>query len=297
MAISLLAGAYLFFGGAGAGTFFWSALEALALLAGRGCANIGAARIGGRLVARGFIAALVLLEAGMLCLIFDLGRPSQALLVFTSPTLSYLTVGAYLLATLAVLAAALILIRAKAPAKPQVKAVSRVLASAGAAVALGVAAYTGLLLRDLAPIHLWTSWWLPALFVASSLAAGLAVCALVANLGDEPLHVRRPAERRLAKADLTLLAAELIFAACYLADVSQDPLGTAGVEALLTGTQAIVFTGGFAICGILVPAICDIVLVRGGAGQNLAAFAALCSIVGCFCLRLALVAAGVHIVF
>lgn len=289
MTISLLAGAYLFFGGAGAGTLFFAALL--------GLWGLRSARET-RVYTRALAVGLGLLAAGILCLIFDLGRPSQALLLFVNPTWSFLTVGTYLLSALAVLGLALLLIGAMAPAKARDGDATQVARALMVLLALGVMAYTGLLLRDLRPIHLWTSAWLPVLFVLSSLAAGAACVMLCSSLADETLAVRRVAARRYMKLDVVLVAAEALVCAFYLLAVRTTALGAASVSALVSGEFALLFWCGFVLCGIAVPLGADVaLLVRRqdvNAGVCIAAGAG--SIIGCLCLRMGLVLAGAHVV-
>lgn len=94
----VLPSAYLFLAGAAAGTFFVSAVAVLA-----------APRRYGRVANAGFLAALVLLGVGLLCLVAETEKPLRALLLpisFTN-TGSWMTIGAWLLlVTMAVYAAA-----------------------------------------------------------------------------------------------------------------------------------------------------------------------------------------------
>ena len=288
MTISLLAAAYLFFGGAGAGTAFW------AMLADLRQPDIRQRRTSTRALG----VATAFLAAGVLCLVFDLGRPDQALLLFVNPTFSYLTVGAYLLTALALIVLVLLLTRFTAKAKLQDSALFAGLRIVGAVVALGVMVYTGLLLRDLAPIRLWTSWWLPVLFLASSLAAGAAACLLCMRPAEETSAVRRAVMDRFSRLDLVLVFCEALACVAYLISAAGTELGRQGVLALLTGAQAPLFWGGFVLCGIVVPLVADTIsLVRPKAfGEMAPVFVAIAGIAGCFCLRVSLVIAGAHVV-
>ncbi len=287
MTISLLAAAYLFFGGTGAGTVFWAVLADLRWPDARQR----------RASARALGVAAAFLAAGILCLVFDLGRPNQALLLFVNPTFSYLTVGTYLLTALVLIALVLLLARFAAKAKLQESALFAVLRIVGAAVALGVMVYTGLLLRDLAPIRLWASWWLPVLFLASSLAAGAAAYLLCTRPAEEAPAVRRAVMDRFSRLDLILVLCEILACVAYLVSVSATELGRQGVLALLSGAQAPLFWGGFVACGIAVPLVADVLsLARPKAfGEMAPVFVAFAGIAGCFCLRVSLVLAGAHV--
>ncbi|MBQ3387270.1 MAG: polysulfide reductase NrfD [Eggerthellaceae bacterium] len=288
MTISLLAAAYLFFGGAGAGTAFWAALADMRWPGARQR----------RASARALGVAAAFLAAGILCLVFDLGRPDQALLLFVNPTFSYLTVGTYLLTALVLIVLILLLARFTAGAKLQESASFVVLRIVGAMASLGVMVYTGLLLRDLAPIRLWTSWWLPVLFLASSLAAGAAAYLLCTRPAEEAPAVRRAVVERFSRLDLFLVLCEILACVAYLVSASGTELGLQGVLALLTGAQAPLFWGGFVVCGIAVPLLADtITLARPKAfGEMAPVFVAFAGIAGCFCLRVSLVLAGAHVV-
>lgn len=298
MTISLLAAAYLFFGGTGAGTFFFAACAGFM---GRGSAGARAALVS----KRGYAAALVLLVAGVVCLIFDLGRPEQALLVFLSPTWSYLTVGAYLLAALLLITLGLLLARVLSP-RGGTSTAARVAKAVGMVVALGVMVYTGLLLRDLRPIPLWDSPVLPVLFLVSSLAAGLACVTVCAGLPDETDAFRRRLERSLARVDLVLVLAEALAAAIFVLflalGIGGGPVGPAGesaaaasLEALTTRSVGALFLVGFGLCGLVVPAFADVRALRQGAGAQTSTVAAALAVAGCFCLRASLVLAGIHV--
>lgn len=293
MTVSLLAGAYLFFGGAGAGTLFF------VLLLDEICCNRASIVYGHRfeefLTRRGYALTLMLLIVGIICLVFDLGRPNAALLVLLRPTWSYLTVGAYLLC-ICVGAAAVLLMTRRFMRRRVYSVVIRAVRLLAMLCALAMMVYTGLLLSSLQPIPLWNSSWLPPLFLASSLAAGAACMTLCAALPDQRPALRIDFERRYAVVDLVLVMVELAFTAALLVSVADSELGSQSIAALLGGgvSQAL-FCGGFMLCGIVIPVVGDVlVLMRRSGIYMTAAVASLC-LIGCFCLRLALVAAGIHV--
>lgn len=289
MTISLLAAAYLFFGGVGAGTLFWALL--LPLCGTRD----GSLR---RNAIRALAVGLLLLVLGIVCLVFDLGRPNQALLLFTSPTFSFLTVGAYLLAVLFLIGGSVFAITLFANRKAQVSALFTVIRLLGALIAVAVMVYTGLLLRDLRPVHLWTSWWLPVLFLLSSMAGGAACVLLCASPTGETFARTRSAIVTFARIDLILVIAEALVCTLYLVSVAGTPLGAQSVHALIAGDQALLFWGGFVLCGIAIPAATDAttLLRPHSMFPGTAVFSAAASLIGCFCLRICLVLAGAHVV-
>ncbi|MBR2790174.1 MAG: polysulfide reductase NrfD [Eggerthellaceae bacterium] len=291
MTISALAAAYLFFGGAGAGTLFFAVLTSWLRLESPQAQ---------RAADRGLGVGLAFLVVGAICLIFDLGRPDQALLLFFNPTWSFLTVGSYLLVALMLLAGALLVISLTGAGK-RWSFLLPVLRGLLLVCAVGVMVYTGLLLRDLRPIPLWSSWWLPVLFLFSSLAAGAAVCFLCASPWGMDFRTRRAVERRFAGLDILLVAGEVV-AVLLLMLLPGTPLGPAseslaqaGRHALLIGLPGALFVGGFGLCAVACPFAGDVLAMRGASREHTLSVIALASILGCFCLRMALVLAGLHV--
>ena len=299
MTISTLAAAYLFFGGVGAGTLFF------AVLAGRkgvtssivpfastqpSCSMVS------RISTRGMAVGLVMLAIGVICLVFDLGRPNLALLLFVNPTWSFMTVGAYLLVALMLLSGLLLAITA-CGCEYRFGVALMVLRAMTLVCAVGVMAYTGLLLRDLRPIALWTSLWLPVLFVASSLAGGASLILLASGIVDELPVIAGAMLEKFARLDLVLVLVEVLTCALFFWQVTATPLGAQGVEALLVGRWSALFWGGFVLCGLAMPGLLDVFsLVRREKMRPATALvAALCSVAGCFCLRMVLVLAGTHV--
>lgn len=294
MTISMLAAAYLFFGGAGAGTLFFAALADELRLSRRPIAP-GPSYPDGLLSRRGYGLALVLLLTGMVCLVFDLGRPRAALLVLLHPTGSYLTVGAYLLLA-SVAAAASLLLAGWFARRGTAATWCRAIRWVSVPCALAVTVYSGLLLSELRPIPLWNSGWLPPLFLVSSLAAGAACMVLCAATPDRSSRVRGAFERRYALLDLVLVLGEAALCAALLVSVSGNALADRGIMALLgDGTAQALFCGGFAVCGILVPLVGDVWALLRRSGIYATWMVAAFGLVGCCCLRLALVAAGIHV--
>ena len=288
--VSGLVATYLFLGGVGAGAFVLAAI--LDFANARRAAGAHAGWYGG-VARRGFAASFALLVLGVLCLSFDLGRPDRLFLLFLSPTLSFLTSGAYALALLITCAFALAFLL-RSHARKSVAAVRKALLFAGALISLYVMVYTGLLLRSVNVVPLWDSAFLPVLFVLSSLVSGVACTVLCARLVDNRFSLARHFERRMATVDAVLLMLEAFAAAAYVASAIGHPLGLEAVRRLLFGDVSPLFLGGFCVCGLLLPALLDVVVLRGQSREWMTFAAALLSLAGCFCLRLGLVAAGVH---
>lgn len=310
MVFSELIAVYLFCGGAAAGSFaVFSAIDlaaALARAAGRAgwrglpaCAPEPRPGHGPRSATWRRIAttvhgaALLLIVAGMLCLLADLGRPEAFYLLFLHPTASLVSVGAFALAILtaclvvALAGSALALGRAARIVVTCAKA-------AGLVVSIVVMVYTGLLLEAVIAVDLWRSAWLPVLFLLSALSCGCAVVLLAVGVCEDYAGVRAWS-RALSMADAAIIVLELVATvACAITVAAAS--GAASLDALLVGDQAGAFWLGFVGCGMLAPLAIEaraIVSRRPHAMGGMVA-AAVLILAGGLCLRLALVGAGVH---
>lgn len=298
--MSDLVAAYLFCAGTGAGAVFLTAL--FGLLTGAGLVRLPGDATGpraqadlGRVAVAAYGAALALLILGMLCLLFDLGRPDLALKLFLRPHPTLITFGSYALAALALAAAALLALALAGP--PRGAALRRVQAGVqalAALAALGVMAYAGLLLGVTDGAPLLATGWLPVLFVASALASGLAVVMLaLAAAGNGRLpSVRYLAGRLTVRADIALIVAEAAAAALCLASAAAAPDGDLAVARLLAGPEAGLFVGGFAALGLAAPLGLDVIQLRGDAPAWAYPLAAAATLFGAACLRMALIHAG-----
>lgn len=298
--MSDLVAAYLFCAGAGSGAAFLTALLGLAARRGRlrrrfgpgdprGCAGRRRAAIAS------YGAALTLLAFGMLCLVFDLGRPELALKLFLRPSLTLVTAGSYLLALLAAaLVVLLALDLADAPRRGAfggVRVAARIVA---AGAALGVMVYAGLLLGQADGAPLLSTPWLPVLFVASALASGLAVAMLALLVaGDErPAAACRIVRRLTIRADVALIIVEAAATALYLVSVAAGPGGVEAAAPLLSGAQSGLFVGGFALMGLGAPLVLDLLQLRFDLPGWAYPLAAAATLIGAACLRVALIHAG-----
>lgn len=287
--------AYLFLGGAGAGAGLVLTLVSW-LAAGVGlrrpAATAGAGLFGSltqpfvpapaehRLLGFGYVVAAAVQALGMLCLLFDMGRPDKALIVLINPHVSVTSIGAYALGGLVLLCVVLALVWLGVLRVPR-----------GAVWALGalalvdslvVMAYTALLLRAFAGVEFWDSLLLVALFVASGVSTGIAV--VVATMVATLAAMRYEGlVGRLLKADVLVIAAEAIVLAAYMA--TSWFVAPVQVEALLVGDLAGVFWVGFVVCGMVAPLALNVgSRVVSGLVVHPAALCALV-LVGGFCLR------------
>lgn len=306
-----LAVAYLFLGGAGAGcVLVASLLDLVVVREPFGTAEYApgpAVRPAAHAVDVAFAVGFVAVAAGIACLLLDVGRIDRVASLFLDPHPTFMTFGSYALAALAVLAAALAVVRFA-----YVPGVSRAAVTAAEAVACVVAVavmtYTGLLLQSVEGVRFWGTPLVTALFVLSSASSGVACVVIVMMLENADAQVRRIV-RALAVADVALIVAEVACAAALIAQAAaSDHEGVlASLETLTRGDLAPVWWGGFAACGLAVPLAAEAAfLARGGAGRTnhasadagamrtAVAVAAALVLVGAICLRVAIAGAGAH---
>lgn len=286
--------AYLFLGGAGAGAF--AVLSCIDFLRLKSSASAPCVDAEGRylrlLTKRGYAASFTVLMLGAICLLADLGRPEVAHLLFTRPTLSFISLGTYSLAALLICALFLALMtnfslpRALDRAKPVILAI-------GLVSAVLVMIYTGLLLQSIKAVDLWDSPLLVVLFFLSALSTGIAVVMLCSS-GLDMRQAKTNAMRRLSFVDLATIVLELVICVAYLVAVSETEAGALSVKSLLTGDDAATFVAGFALCGLAIPGVLNAVAVTRGHGERLDIALSCLVLIGGFCLRLSLFEARIH---
>ena len=247
-----------------------------------------------------YLASLALLVFGMLCLIFDLGRPDFALKLFFRPTPTLMTFGSYSLALLALGLVMLVVFRMLVPQRSKRGqrngAASRVYAVLCAAVAVlsaGVMAYAGLLLGQVDGVPIYNTPWLAVLFVVSALAAGLAIVMGSLAVTASPIRaVQRQVQAATARLDAAIVVAEAAVTAAYLCSVALGPAGAAALQPLAWGYQSGLFWGGFAVGGLGIPFALDLVQLRGDAPRWAYGLAAAATLLGALALRFSLIQAG-----
>lgn len=310
--IGELATWYLFLAGAGAGALLVAAvLEALTPFEVRCCEAVGptgaAARNGfARLAASAAMPAeprapfpqffgpaygvgLIAVAVGALCLLADLGRPDRLLRLLFAPTLSFISVGVWLLMALCLCAALLCAVWVFGAAR-----IPRGLAAAvriGCALcAVAVMTYTGLLLASIQAVPFWHSAWLPLLFVASDISTGigLVVAAVVLCGGDGPF---RTTLLRIKQWDAAAIVIEAICLALLL--ISAYFHGTTARESatmLLSGSVAPQFWIMVVATGLVFPFLAERLGRLGSQRMMLSVSMAL--LISCFFLRWCVVQVG-----
>lgn len=299
---------YLFLGGLGAGTFVTSGIIYLVTKRYR------------RSLALCMWIAVACLCVGLGLLLMEVSRPLAALVMwrsFSNVGSSWMAIGAWLLfAAVMVFAVCAIFLTDKISGKLPVEQRRRwvnVLAVFGIILGLGVAAYTGILLKSAPGVPFWNSWLLPALFTVSALDTGVALVAVVLAARErEAVAVRRGLE--IATVCLVLvescvlvvflrymLAGGSAVEAAFNAGYAQTAILSA--QAVTSGQLSVVFWLLVVVCGLALPFLVAIVqLVRGaqsGAGKQKAGIALAFvgpagALVGGCALRFVVLLAGAH---
>lgn len=305
MTFSNLIALYLFLGGASAGSFAVMGVIDLAVAFthahdvryvrtpavyfGRRSRTLTHRRVSAAV----YSTALVMIIVGLMCLLADLGRPEAFYLLFLNPNNSLMSIGAFaltfLLVCMVVSVAESVLVLG--PGWEKAALVAKVI---GVVLASVVMVYTGLLLRTVIAVTVWRSAWLPVLFLFSALSCGCAVL-LLSTCFCGGREWNRAWMRRASAADASFIICEVIATVLFVLTANaaspNQPL-----SALLAGDQAVLFWAGFVGCGIVVPLAVEVLSLmrRGAVSEGTLAFAAFLVLAGGFCLRLALVSAGVQ---
>lgn len=254
--------AYLFLAGVGAGGVAAASLADLLLVREPFGADVvpdfAEKRPCERLVAGVLAFSCGALALGAGCLAADLGRIDRVLSLFLAPPVTLMNLGAWAVALLTVLAAALALARfLYLPWTDRRAVVVAEVVACGLAVV--VAVYAGLLLQTLAGVRLWSTPWVPVLFVLSAASCGCALLMAGALFAEGDEGVRKVAQAA-ARADAVVIVAEVAAAAGFLAFVAGSD--HAGVEAsaasLLHGPAALPWWVGFVACGLAAPLVVEV---------------------------------------
>ena len=302
--------AYLFLAGVGAGGVAVASVADLLLVREPFGADVvpdfAEKRPAERLVVGVLALSCGALALGAGCLAADLGRIDRVLSLFLTPPATLMNLGAWAVALLTVLAAALALARfLYLPwANRRAVVVAEVVACGLAVV---VAVYAGLLLQTLSGVRLWSSPWVPTLFALSAASCGCALLMAGALFVEGDGSVRK-AVRSAARVDVVVIVAEAVAAAGLLAfALGSDHSGVrASATSLMHGPAALPWWAAFVACGLAAALAVEVgCLVRGhGRSRSAAkavakaypaaalALAAALVLVGALGLRAAVVEAG-----
>lgn len=249
--------AYLFLAGVGAGGVTAASLADLLFVrepfGASAPPDFAEKRPPERLVAGVLALSCGALALGAGCLAADLGRIDRVLSLFTASPVTPMNLGAWAVALLTALAAALAL--ARFLYVPWLRRCAMVVAEIVACgLAVVVAVYAGLLLQTLSGVRLWSSPWVPALFALSAASCGCALLMAGALFVEGDGSVRK-AVRSAARVDVVVIVAEAVAAAGLLAFAlgSDHPGVRASAASLLYGLAALPWWAGFMACGLVAP--------------------------------------------
>ncbi len=284
---------YLFLGGLVAGLLI--AVSAVVITRGREGVT--------EAMRRGLLATPVLLSLGMGALFLDLTYKLHVWRFYTAfKPAAPMSWGSWIL--LAVYPVMALMVMALPPAflakylENQRSLVGRVAAWSGAhlrGLALGglaggalLGVYTGVLLSATGAQPLWSSGALGLLFLASGASAGVAALMLIERDHD--------ASAMLARADIGLIAAELVVVGLWLAALlSQGPRFREAAGLVLWGEYAPVFVGFVLFGGLILPATLEGMALKGRASHSRLVPALV--LLGGMLLRVVIVYAGQSVTF
>lgn len=287
MASSFIA-CYLFLAGGGAGAFVIAAFVDGALRFKRTPRLVRVAPVTDAGLAIGPAAVAV----GGVFLLCDLGSPERALCVFLGPPQSLLGMGAWSIALFCFSAVAALVcgrsscLFASRRMEPVFQAIAFV-------CAMFVMVYSGLYLSLFPAVPFLHTPWIPILFVVSALATGAGSLTVTA-------FVRQGFEGVLEGMDglstvdawLALVESVALAALCADAFMAGDAVACSAYS-LIAGRFSVLFWGGVAVSGLVVPFVIDIVSKRVFSPPLIAAGGFL-RMAGGLCLRFALLLAAVR---
>ncbi len=272
---------YLFLAGLGGGAYITGVV---ADFLGGEWAPLG--KIG---VALGFPCVAV----GCGLLILDLGKPQNFWRAFMRPNTSWMARGTLIIMSFMAVGAIHIAFWIW-PFGGLTEGARAVLGVIGSVLAFCTMVYTGILLGAARPIAFWSTALLPVLFFVSAASTGIMAVILVASLQGVahggPLVT-------LARVDILLLVLEIFIVIMYLQATHRVPEARASARSVLLGPVAPLFWLGFALLGLVVPLVLEIVGVyalQGSATGVAALIAAISGIVGGLFLRQVVLAGGIH---
>jgi formate-dependent nitrite reductase membrane component NrfD len=204
------------------------------------------------LIAPGLVAGILLVALGAVFLAFDLGRLDRIAFLFSHPSFSILSIGAWALALFLFLTVAQVLLRLRF-ARQAPKSLHILIRWLSATSAAMVMVYTGVLLQSLHAVHFWATPLLPVLFALSSFSSGVALLLVMAFIRQSDGLAIRPFAQ-LSRFHIPLVLGELLVLVLYLWLMSYHSVtATVAVVNLLWGDYALLFWGGAVGCGLLLP--------------------------------------------
>ncbi len=259
--------------------FFLSGLGAGAFLTAAGLRLFGGERYV-KIEKTAAIIAPLLLAGGLLCLVIELGKPLRFLNMFLyfNPA-SVASWGVWVInifMAISVIYAFLHVIGKAEKARP--------LACIGFVFALAVGFYSGMLLYQMHGHVLWHSALVPAIFLASAIASGLAVVLLVSGSADAAqIRVLSNAFAVAVGVDLVLALTEV------LTLVWSSGEKAAAAEIIFSGNYGFLFIWVYLIIGLVVPLV---FLTRQRKSRSMQVLAAVLVLAGTLAMRYVIVMGG-----
>lgn len=302
--LSSLVVAYFFFAGAGAGVLFLTSVidifekgHSLSSWVDSVCAANARDPVR-RVKAFSLVAGEGLVAFGVMCLVLDLGRIDRLSFLFLSPSISFISLGTFSLVVLLV-SGALLCFEAFFEGLPWIRRVLVPLEAVAACSGIFVMTYTGALLFSVGTaIELWNSWWIPVLFLFSSISCGCGVVFVVAVFIGEP-SLLRPVVRKMLRVDVAAIVCEMLFAVLFMTDFLGAKDGSwrqLRIFALEDGGVFAAWWIGFILCGIVVPFICEVIASKSSSlrfeGSIVCVFVGIMILLGGWCLRWSMVEAA-----
>lgn len=230
-------------------------------------------------------------------LIVDLGRKTRFFRAGFNARVSWMARGFYVLSAFIAVGGLACVIAVLDPAWPAAHSGPwRGLVVAGALLALGTAAYTGVLLRSLRFVPVWRSYLLPVLFVVSALSTG-SMGVILASLGVGSIggagESAGEVAHALARVEQGLIILEGAVLAVYLLRVGDDRSGGgASVGMLVRGRLRLLFWGGIVGMGLVFPIVLELIYQRFPDYPVFLVAAGTLLLAGGFLLRMGLLAAA-----
>jgi len=280
---------YLFLGGLGGATFV---MGVIADFAARGADETAGVWLA--LAKIGMIAGIICLGLGLLILLFDLGKPLNAIHAFKRPSTSWISRGIIIVIIFGVLALIQIAWIWPVTAESEPNAARSFFGILALIFGLGVAVYTGFLLGASRPIATWSTPLTPAIFLLSALYGGTLLLQflgsfLTTDLAAQPLEC-------LGSLAI-ILSIMLLFMFWFYVIANNSSQGArAGSKLLVSGNVSGLFWFGVVFVGLLIPLALEFIAIFmvADAPSIMYLIAGICGILGVLFMRQAILAAGVH---
>lgn len=229
----------------------------------------------------------LLVISGCLFLLLDLGQPLRAVLAVLRPQSSMISVGTIILTMFIMLSLG------QACLSYRGKHFGKLFDYTGIILAIGTAAYTGLLLGVVKAIPFWNNPLLPILFLVSALSSGAGLVLLIGSQTETmPSDQQNMVFFDIFKLDVILVGLEAaLLTILLLVTLSGGIAEAASSLILLKGFMAVPFWLFVIVIGLVVPLV-----VKFGAvspGTHIALITGTCLTMGALALRYSIVMSGV----